>query len=107
MAGESMRKYLAASVLTTAMALAVLSLAVTPAAQGQQGTGKKDEPKIIRPKAGSPPAPRLPDGHVDLGNGKGSWNAYVIKDFTGHGWGDQGVAKQFERGPQLVEKIVE
>jgi hypothetical protein len=100
-----MRDRFANWMLATAAALAALALAVTPGA-AQQDAGKKAEPKIIRPKAG-PPAPRLPDGHVDLGNGSGSWNAYVIKDFTGHGWGDQGVAKQNERGPQLVEKVVE
>jgi len=86
-----MRNYLAASMLTTATALAVFSLAVTPAAQGQAGDGKKDEPKIIRPKAGSPPAPRLPDGHVDLGNGKGAWYPVVIKDISGNGLGDTNV----------------
>src|ERR1700685_469005 len=102
-----MRDHFASSILAAAATLAVFSLAVMPGAaqQEQKGSAKKEEPKIVRPKAGSPPAPRLPDGHVDLGNGKGSWNAYVIKDITGHGWGDQGVAKQFERGPQLVEKV--
>ena len=74
-----MRDRFANWMLATAAAVAVLSLAVTPGAA--QDAGKKAEPKIIRPKAG-PPAPRLADGHVDLGNGAGSWNAYVIKDFT-------------------------
>ena len=49
----------------------------------------------------------MPDGHVDLGNGKGSWNAIVIKDLTGHGWGDQPMSNYGKRGPQIVEKIVE
>jgi hypothetical protein len=101
-----MKVHLASSILATAAALAVL-LAVTPgAAQDQQKRGKEG-PRIVLPKAGSPPAPRLPDGHIDLGNGKGSWNAYTIKDFTGHGWGDQPVQNVGKRGPQLVEHVVE
>src|SRR5271170_1667119 len=80
-------------------------ISLPTAAQGQGG--KKDEPVFVRPKAGSPPAPRLPDGHIDLGNGKGAWNAYTIKDLTGHGWGDQPVANAGKRGPQVVEKVVE
>jgi len=101
-----MRGYLAASILTTATALAVFSLAVTPAA-GQQGDAKKDGPKIIRPKAGSPPAPRFADGHIDLGNGKGAWYPVVIKDITGNGLGDTNVRNANKKGPQMVEKVVQ
>jgi hypothetical protein len=108
MAGDlNMRNYLAASVLTTVTALAVFSLAVTPAARGQESAGKKNEPKIIRPKAGSPPAPRLPDGHIDLGNGKGSWYPVVIKDISGNGLGDTNVQNANKKGPQMVEKVVQ
>jgi hypothetical protein len=31
------------------------------------------------------PAPRLPDGHPDLGNGKGSWNPRIIANIAGAG----------------------
>jgi hypothetical protein len=31
------------------------------------------------------PAPRLPDGHPDLGNGKGAWNPRVIANLSGVG----------------------
>jgi hypothetical protein len=31
------------------------------------------------------PAPRLPDGHVDLGNGRGAWNPRVIANLAGVG----------------------
>ena len=87
--GFTMRNLFAGSILTTATMLALFSLALTPAAgQGQQKGAAKAGPRIIQPKAGSPPAPRLPDGHVDLGNGKGAWSPVVIKDLTGHGYGD-------------------
>src|SRR4051794_16784752 len=33
------------------------------------------------------PAPRLPDGHPDLGNGKGAWNPRVIANLSGAGRG--------------------
>src|SRR5579871_4309562 len=107
--GLPMRGHFANSILATSAALALLSLAVTPgsAQEKQKGAAKKEGPRIIRPKAGSPPPPRMPDGHVDLGNGKGSWNAYVIKDFSGKGWGDQGIENVGKRGPQLVEKVVD
>src|SRR6266853_1386029 len=62
-------------------------------------------PKVLLPKAGPPP-PRLPDGHVDLGNGKGAWSPVVIKDITGHGDGDTDLNNAGKKGPQLVEKVV-
>src|ERR1700674_4806862 len=34
-----------------------------------------------------PPAPRLPDGHPDLGNATGSWFGPTIGDMSGHGRG--------------------
>jgi len=107
-----MRGYFAGSILATAVAVAVLALTVMPGAAQQQKKGTADKgadkgPVIVLPKAGSPPAPRLPDGHIDLGNGKGSWNAYTIKDFSGHGFGDQPVQNAGKRGPQLVEHVVD
>ena len=33
------------------------------------------------------PTPRLPDGHPDLGNGKGAWNPRVIANLSGAGRG--------------------
>ena len=35
----------------------------------------------------TPAAPRLPDGHPDLGNGAGSWFGPTIGDMSGHGRG--------------------
>ncbi|MGA2716282.1 MAG: hypothetical protein ABSG41_24565 [Bryobacteraceae bacterium] len=117
-----MRARFAGSISVTPVMLAVFSLAaITAAAQVQQKQGQQKEDKvfvfddfgvrestaIIQPKAGSPPPPRLPDGHIDLGNGKGSWSPVVIKDITGHGLGDQPVGAAGKRGPQLVEKVVE
>jgi hypothetical protein len=34
------------------------------------------------------PAPRLADGHIDLGNGKGVWDTKKVDDMTGHGGGE-------------------
>ena len=102
-----MRNGVPGSILPVAAALAALTFVVTPAAaQGQQKEAAKEGPRIILPKAGSPP-PRLPDGHVDLGNGKGAWSPVVIKDLTGHGYGDTNLQNATKRGPQLVEKVVE
>src|ERR1035438_1646387 len=107
-----MRGYFASAILATGVEVAVLALAVMPGAAQQQKKGAADKgadkgPVIILPKAGSPPPPRLPDGHIDLGNSKGSWNAYTIKDFSGHGFGDQPVQNAGKRGPQLVEHVVD
>ena len=103
-----MRDRFAVSMLAAAASLAALLLMVMPGSAQDKQKGKgKEGPRIVRPKPNSPPAPRMPDGHVDLGNGKGSWNAYVIKDITGHGWGDQAIENVGNRGPQLVEKVVE
>ena len=43
------------------------------------------------------PAPRLPDGHPDLGNGKGVWNPRVIANIAGVG----------DRNRSPVERIVD
>lgn len=45
------------------------------------------------------PAPRLPGGKPDLGNGKGSWNPRIIENIAGVGPGEP------ERNP--VEKIID
>jgi hypothetical protein len=54
-----------------------------------------DQPKPEHPN----PAPRLPDGHPDLGNEKGAWNPRIIANIAGLGPG----------GPQRspVEKIID
>jgi len=102
-----MTNFSKAVIATTASALGLLLIALPPTAEGQEkGKKKENGPRIIRPKAGSPPAPRFADGHVDLGNGKGSWSPVVIKDITGHGLGDSNV-QNTNKGPQLVEKVVE
>jgi hypothetical protein len=38
------------------------------------------------------PAPRLPDGHPDLGNSKGSWDPPGVGDMSGHRGGFAGTA---------------
>ena len=35
------------------------------------------------------PIPRLPDGHPDLGNGKGAWTPRIVDDISGNGRGEK------------------
>src|SRR5579864_3844004 len=56
-------------------------------------------PPDLPPGTKAKPTPRLPDGHPDLGNGKGSWNPRIIENIAGVGRGDP------RRSP--VEKIVD
>ena len=51
-------------------------------AQGIGGRAR-DVPASAAANAG--PAPRLPDGHPDLGNGKGVWNPRTITNLSGNG----------------------
>src|SRR5215468_8931159 len=46
------------------------------------------------------PAPRLADGHPDLGNDKGSWDPPGIGDMAGTGGGFAGTAK-----PEKVQDV--
>src|SRR5579871_1067751 len=65
-----------------------------------QGNGKQAV------KGPSKPAPRLPDGHVDLGNGKGTWNPQIIDDISGMGGGEKDEATR-ARQTKMVDKPVE
>ncbi len=69
--------------------------AVAVSAQEAIIAGRLPEARVAQPK----PAPRLADGHPDLGNGKGSWNPRIIANLAGNGRG--GAA----RSP--VDKIVD
>ena len=44
-----------------------------------------------------PPAPRLPDGHADLGNAKGSWEPPGVGDMAGTHGGFAGTAQPEKR----------
>ena len=74
-------------------------VALAPLAFPQGGIGGRvrDLPASVVAKAG--PAPRLADGHPDLGNGKGVWNPRTITNLSG--LGPQGP------GRSPVEKPVE
>jgi hypothetical protein len=63
--------------------VAALCLASVPAAA--QGQPTQEEAK----KPGQKPAPRLPNGQIDLGNGKGVWDVKKFDDMTGHGGGER------------------
>ena len=74
-----MKKCFTGFTLMAAGALGILSLASLPAvAQDQKAAASK-----------SKPAPRLPDGHPDLGNGKGVWLPVIIDDISGGGGGEK------------------
>ena len=42
--------------------------------------------------ASKKPAPRLADGHPDLGNGRGSWYPQIVDDISGNGGGSKDTA---------------
>jgi hypothetical protein len=56
-------------------------------------------PDLPESKTPPKPAPRLADGHPDLGNGKGAWNPRIIENIAGVGPGGA------RRSP--VEKVVD
>ncbi|MBZ5575074.1 MAG: hypothetical protein LAP40_00775 [Acidobacteriia bacterium] len=62
---------------------AIAACAEPAAAQEPIIAGRLPEPQVSQPK----PAPRLPDGHPDLGNAKGSWNPRIIENIAGVGPG--------------------
>jgi len=63
-------------------ALLLLALSSGAAAQTVAVAGRVPEASVTAPAR---PAPRLPDGHPDLGNGRGSWNPRVIANIAGVG----------------------
>lgn len=75
--------------------LPCLGLAASVLAQDAIIAGRLPEQRIAQAR----PAPRLPDGHPDLGNGKGSWNPRIIANLAGNGRGGRA------RSP--VEKIID
>jgi hypothetical protein len=80
---------------TILVSLAVLALPLFP--QGGIGGRARDLPASEVAKAG--PAPRLADGHPDLGNGKGVWNPRTITNLSGtspQGAGRAPVEKKIE-----------
>ena len=65
-------------------AIAVAALPVFVSAQAVAVAGRiADRPDSATREAR--PAPRLSDGHPDLGNGKGSWNPRVLANLSGEG----------------------
>src|SRR5579871_6295383 len=70
-------KALIISAVTLCASLCVTT--VPMAAQQTQAEAKKP----------GKPAPRLPDGHIDLGNGAGVWDVKRIEDMSGNGGGEQ------------------
>jgi hypothetical protein len=65
--------------LVSVASLAALAMPAFP--QGGIGGRARDVPASEVAKAG--PAPRLPDGHPDLGNGKGVWNPRTVTNLSG------------------------
>jgi hypothetical protein len=89
-----MRNSIGAWASAAALTGALCITSIPAPARAQTQTGQK----ASAPKAG--PTPRLPDGHPDLGNGKGSW------DLTGGGIGDMaGTGGGFAGRAQPEHKI--
>jgi len=102
----------AGSFVTLGALVAVLSL-MPALAQSQQKKGTA--PAVKGAPSAARPTPRLPDGHPDLGNDKGSWDPTIIDDIAGTGGGDPGnidiqIANRKKGyglgGPRLVDKEV-
>ncbi|MBV9745396.1 MAG: hypothetical protein JO099_16670, partial [Acidobacteriia bacterium] len=51
------------------------------------------------------PAPRLADGHPDLGNGKGSWLPQIIDDISGNGGGEKDEKTRARQMTMVDERI--
>src|ERR1700738_3159538 len=66
-------------------------LLVHVSAIAQDFNGKEVAAALTRKNI--PPAPRLPDGHPDLGNAKGSWIPPGVGDMAGSGGGFAGSAQ--------------
>jgi hypothetical protein len=64
------------------LALVFVATASTAAAQNAIVAGRIPDPAA---PAAPAPAPRLPDGRPDLGNGKGAWNPRVVANLAGTG----------------------
>jgi hypothetical protein len=68
------------------LAGAILLTALSSSAYGQIAAVAGRIPEPSESAAGPiRPTPRLPDGHPDLGNGKGSWNPRVVANLAGVG----------------------
>jgi hypothetical protein len=95
------RNHFTSSIFTAAAILGAFSLVSMPAS-AQDKQGKNATAKA----APSKPTPRMPDGHPDLGNGKGIWDVRIIDDMTGTGGGEKD-AKTREAQKKMVDKPVD
>ena len=69
------------SIVTAAAMFGTLLFVSIPAiGQGNGKGGAKAAPKAV---------PRMPDGHPDLGNGRGVWDVKKVDDMTGNGFGER------------------
>jgi hypothetical protein len=83
---------LSGSILTIAGALGLLA-ALPAAGQEKPATAK------------ARPAPRLADGHPDLGNAKGSWAPVVIDDISGNGGGEKEERTRLAQMKMVDQKV--
>src|SRR5258708_37018350 len=86
------------SIVMGAATLAAFSWTVVPGL-AQDFDGREIAAALA--KKDIPPAPRLADGHPDLGNSKGSWIPPGVGDMAGAGGGKDGAAQpgKKEGGP--------
>jgi hypothetical protein len=68
-----------------------LAILIALQARADDFDGKRVAAALARKD--TPPAPRLPDGHPDLGNDSGSWDPPGIGDMAGTGGGFAGTAQ--------------
>src|SRR5665213_2568774 len=78
------------SVITVPAILGALLWVTAPGA-AQDFDGKKVAVALTQKNI--PPVQRLPDGHPDLGNDKGSWEPPGVGDMAGTGGGFAGTAQ--------------
>lgn len=88
-------------IIATTLLCGSLCLVAVPLA-AQQKLQTQEEAK----KPGKP-APRLADGHIDLGNGKGVWSPSRIEDMSGHGGGERPGPANAERQLKMLDHQVD
>jgi len=62
-------------------------------------------PSQAEAKAPGKPAPRLPDGHPDLGNGKGVWDVKKFDDMGGNGGGERPGPELAAQQAKLLDRV--
>jgi len=93
------------------VSLAILAICWTCAAQDFRGVeidaARAKIEQMRREGKPIPPAPRLPDGHPDLGNAAGSWFGPTLGDMSGHGQGTSSLVPGLPPGEAMPEGVAD